>query len=65
MASRSIASILHTLTSEDYVRSESSDKDGLEALITEYFTGNDDVTDNENSKLETTQVLIIHSNLIR
>jgi len=49
MASRSIASILHTFISEEYVRSESSDKDGLEALITKYFTGNDDLTDNENS----------------
>ena len=42
MAARNIASLLHTLTSEEYVRSESSDNDGLETLITEYFTGNDD-----------------------
>ena len=58
MAAESIASLLHTLTSEEYVRSESSDNDGLEALITEYFTGNNDMTDNEKSKAETTEVFV-------
>ena len=62
MASRNIASILDTLTSEDHVHSKSGDKEGLEALITDYFTGNDEVTDNERSKAETTEVLIVHSN---
>ena len=58
MAARSIASLLHTLTSEEYACSESSDNDGLEALITEYFTGNDDMTDNEKSKAETTEAFV-------
>jgi len=62
MASRSIASILDTLTSEDHVRSKSGDKEGLEALVTEYFTGNDEVIDNEGSKAEATEMLIVHSN---
>ena len=58
MAARSIAPLLHTLTSEEYVRSESSDNDGLETLFTEYFTGNDDKTDNEKSKAETTEAFV-------
>ena len=44
MSARSIVSILHTLTSEEYVRSENSDSNEMEALIAEYFTGNDELT---------------------
>ena len=62
MALRSNASILDTLTSEDHVHSKSGYKEGLEALVTEYFAGNDEVIDNERSKAEATEMLIVHSN---
>jgi len=49
MATRSIASILHTLTSEEFVYSQNSNSNELVALVTECFTGNDEVTDNETN----------------
>ena len=52
MAVRSIASILHTLTNEEYVRSENSDSNEMEVLIAEYFTGNDEVTDMMKQKVK-------------
>ena len=62
MAARSIASILHMLTSVEFVYLENSDNNELEVLVTEYFTGNDEVTDyetnddNTESKTETLEV---------
>ena len=51
MASRSVASALTLLTSEgyDFMLSDSPDNNRLEALVKEYFTGNDDITDCESS----------------
>ena len=51
MASRSVASALTLLTSEgyDFMVSDSPDNSRLEALVKEYFTGNDDITDCESS----------------
>ena len=53
MAARSIVSILHTLTSEEFVYSENNDSNEVEVLVTEYFTRNDKVTDNETNDDET------------
>ena len=50
MASNSIASALTALTSDHFVPSDFSDSSALEALVTEYFTGNDEVTDCEGSE---------------
>ena len=51
MASRSVASALTLLTSKgyDFMVSDSPDNSRLEALVKEYFTGNDDITDCESS----------------
>lgn len=49
MASNIIASALTVLTSDHYVPSDFPDSGALEALVTEYFTGSDDVTDYEGS----------------
>ena len=51
MASRSVASALTVLTSEgfSFMPSDSPDDDKLEALVQEYFTGNDEITDSEGS----------------
>ena len=67
MAARSIASILHTLTSEEYVRSENSDSNEMETLIAEYFTGNYEVTDNDEteSKAETLERGVNYCNFPR
>ena len=67
MAARSIASILHALTSEEYVSSENSDSNEMEALIAEYFTGNDEVTDNDEteSKAETLERGVNYCNFPR
>ena len=49
MASRSVASALSVLTGEGFTSSDSPDNDNLEALVQEYFTGNDEITDCESS----------------
>ena len=51
MASKSVASALTLLTSETFtfIPSDSPDNDKLEALVSEYFTGNDEITDYEES----------------
>lgn len=49
MASSNIASALTVLTGEQYTPSDFADNCALEALVTEYFTGSDEITDNENS----------------
>ena len=51
MASKSVASALTLLTSETFtfIPSDSPDDDKLEALVNEYFTGNDEITDYEES----------------
>lgn len=54
MASRNVASALSVLTSEDFglSSSDSPDNDNLQALVLEYFTGNDEITDCESSDNE-------------
>jgi len=56
MASRSVASALSLLTGEGFgvtrTLADSTDSDKLEALVQEYFTGNDDITDYESSDSE-------------
>ena len=51
MASQSVASALTLLTSEGYdlMLSDSPDNNKLEALVKEYFLGNNNITDCENS----------------
>ena len=52
MASKSVASALTLLTSEafTFIPSDSPDNDKLEALVSDiYFTGNDEITDYEES----------------
>ena len=59
MASRSVASALSLLTSESFsfVPSDSPDNDKLEALVREYFTGNDEITDCEESDSDVEGIL--------
>ena len=45
MAAKEIVSILETLTSNENLSCGCKE---MEALITEYFTGNDAITDNES-----------------
>jgi len=45
MATKDIVSILQTLTSDEFVSCGCAE---MEALVTEYFTGNDAFTDNES-----------------
>ena len=67
MASRNVASALSVLTSEDFGSnsSDSPDNHNLQALVLEYFTGNDEVTDCESSDNEDgihyTTVVLLHS----
>ena len=51
MASKSVASALSLLTSEglSFTSSDSPDHAALEALVQEYFTGSDEITDCESS----------------
>lgn len=51
MASQSVASALSVLTSDgfSFTSSDSPDNCALEALVQEYFTGNDEITDCETS----------------
>ena len=49
MAAKEIVSLLHTLTSDEFIRCNSFDNREMEALVAEYFTGNDVYTDNESS----------------
>ena len=51
MASQKVASVLSALTSEDFglTSTDSPDNENLQALVLEYFTGNDEITDCENS----------------
>ena len=49
MASKSIASALTLLTSEQFTPSDLTDNNALEAFVMEYFTGSGEITDNENS----------------
>ena len=51
MASRNVASALSLLTSEglNFTSSDSPDNAELEALVQEYFTGSDEITDCESS----------------
>ena len=49
MASKSIASALTLLTSEQFIPSDLTDNNALEAFVMEYFTGIGEITDNENS----------------
>ena len=48
---QSVASALTLLMSETFtfIPSDSPDNDKLEALVSEYFTGNDEITDYEES----------------
>jgi len=50
MASSNVASALTVLTGEQFIPSNFLDNNTLEALVTEYFTGNDEITDYENSE---------------
>ena len=54
MASRKVASAISVLTSEDFglTSSDSPDNENLQALVLEYFTGNDEITDCESSDNE-------------
>ena len=54
MASRKVASALSALTSEDFglTSTDSPDNENLQALVLEYFTGNDEITDCESSDYE-------------
>ena len=49
MASKSIASALTLLTSEQFTPSDFTDNNALEAFVMEFFTGSGVITDNENS----------------
>ena len=59
MASRSVASALTLLTSKSFsfVPSHSHDNDKLEVLVSEYFTGNDEITDCEESDSDVKGIL--------
>ena len=52
MASQSVASALAVLTSEGFgfMLSDSPDNDKLEALVQEYFTRSDKITDYKSSE---------------
>jgi len=50
MTSSNVASALTVLTGEQFIPSDFPDNSALEALVTEYFTGNDEITDYENSE---------------
>ena len=50
MASKEkVVSALHALTSDKFLPSNLADNSALEALVTEYFGGNDDDTDDDES----------------
>ena len=50
MASKEkVVSALHALTSDEFLPSNLADNSALEALVTEYFGGNDDDTDDDES----------------
>ena len=50
MASKEkVVSALHALTSDEFLPSNLVDNSALEALVTEYFGGNDDDTDDDES----------------
>ena len=49
MASKSVASALTLLTSEQFTPSDFTDNNALEAFVMEYFTGSGEITDNDNS----------------
>ena len=59
MVSRSVASALTLLTSKSFsfVPSDSPDNDNLEALVSEYFTGSDEITDCEDSDSDVEGIL--------
>ena len=61
MASRSVASAFTLLTSESFsfVPSHSHDNDKLEALVSKYFTGNDEITDCKESNSDVNGILYI------
>ena len=44
-----IVSVLHALTSNEFLPSNLTDNSALEMLVTEYFGGNDDTDDDESS----------------
>ena len=50
MASRSVASALTILTSEQFTPSDISDNNALEAFVLEYFTGSGEITEDEDSE---------------
>ena len=53
MASKEkVVSALHALTSDEFLPSNLADNSALEALVTEYFGGNDDTDDDESSPSE-------------
>jgi len=52
MASSNIESALMVLTGEQFIPSDFLDNRALEALVTEYFTRNDKITDYENNDSE-------------
>ena len=50
MASKEkVVSALHALTSDEFLPSNLADNSALEALVTEYFGGNDDDIDDDES----------------
>ena len=46
-----VVSALHVLTSEEFLPSNLADNSTLEALVAEYFGGNDDDIDDDESVL--------------
>ena len=50
MASRSVASALTILTSEQFTPSDIADNNALEAFVLEYFTGSGEITDDDDSE---------------
>ena len=53
MVSRKVASAISVLTSKDFglTSSDSPDNENLQALVLEYFTGNDEITDCKSSDI--------------
>ena len=50
MASKEkVVSALHALTGDEFLPSNLADNSALEALVAEYFGGNDDDTDDDES----------------
>ena len=50
MASRSVASALTIVSSEQFMPSNITDNNALEAFTLEYFTGSGEITDDDDSE---------------